>query len=135
MARLSAQLRQALGEECRSLLLKVRYPEGALTAHEYLALHFDDLAALLKSELALETHWAGRLDYEAGVGRLSLLAESALVVERLKMKRAHLKLAELLRYGCGEEFEVEIQVGDFPPPPPAGAMAGRPLGAQCSQRA
>ncbi len=58
-------LRKALGGMgMAEAHLKVRYPEGSLGLSEYLALHFDDLCASLRFDLALEPHWTGGLDYE-----------------------------------------------------------------------
>src|SRR6185369_15855275 len=49
---LFACLKKELGPDIKRLLLQVCYAPGALTAIEYLALHFDDLVELLVADLA-----------------------------------------------------------------------------------
>ncbi len=120
---------QALRQELEAAgenppLLKVRYGGGMLTAGEYLALHFEDLAGRLRGEWNGSGHLVGRLEYEeAEAGRLRLLVESQMHVERLKTKKAQASLAEWLQWGCGEAVDVELAVGEWPAEEPAPAQA------------
>src|SRR6185369_2797601 len=52
---------------------------------------------------------------------------NALIVERLRIKRAHAKFAELLRQGCCEQLEVDLKIGDFAPLVAPEPQAPRPL--------
>jgi DNA polymerase-3 subunit alpha (Gram-positive type) len=104
-------LRKALKSASSAAILRVRYPQGALTAQEYLALHFDDLAGLLKAELGGDGDWMGRLEYEAaGEGPVRLLSESAMSCDRLRTRKAPAKFSEFVQWGCGERVEFELRV-------------------------
>jgi DNA polymerase-3 subunit alpha (Gram-positive type) len=104
------RLRRALGPFSSAVGLKIRYPQGALTAAEYLALHFDDLSALLKEEMGGEGAWLGQLEYEAGGQAVRLLCESAMFCERLRARKAPQRLRELLLWGSGEAVDFELVV-------------------------
>ncbi|HTB22868.1 MAG TPA: PolC-type DNA polymerase III [bacterium] len=94
--------------------LKVRYPEGAATVGEYLALHFEDVCAGLRRELSLDAHWTGTLEYRLegeDSDRIRLLAAGGLALQALRERRADNHLAGSLAWGCGARPQVQLEEG------------------------
>lgn len=92
--------------------LRVRYPEGAASLGEYLALHFEDLRAGLRRDLGLDGHWTLGLDYrleDDDSETVRILAAGALAMRALRERRASALLAERLEWGCGLRAVVELE--------------------------
>jgi len=115
--------------------LRVRYPAGALSLGEYLALHFDDLCVSLGLDLDLEPHWLGALDYaveEEPAPRVLLRSGRPLTLQAMRERRAGAQVAALLAWGCGEQALVELEAGELEilpeaaPASPAPAVAASP---------
>jgi DNA polymerase-3 subunit alpha (Gram-positive type) len=107
------------GQGVPSLELRVRYRSGALGLGEYLGLHFDDLCLALRHELSLDPRWMGGLDYrlDEDEGSLAVLVGNPLALRSLHERKASLRLAELLQWGCGIRPSVALEQGEFSPEP------------------
>lgn len=95
--------------------LKVRYPEGATTVGEYLALHFEDVCAGLRRDLSLDAHWTGALDYRLegeDSEQVCLLAGGALALRALQDRHAETHFAGSLAWGCGVRPSINLEQGE-----------------------
>jgi DNA polymerase-3 subunit alpha (Gram-positive type) len=104
--------------------LRVRYPEGAASVGEYLALHFEDVCAGLRRELALDAHWTGTLEYRLegeDSDQVCLLAAGDLALRTLRERHAGIHVAGSLAWGCGVRPQVNLEQG--PPPDPTDKSA------------
>jgi DNA polymerase-3 subunit alpha (Gram-positive type) len=113
----------------REVELRVRYPEGAASLGEYLALHFEDLRAGLRRELGLDGHWTLGLDYrldDDDSETVRILAMGPLALRALRERRACPLLAERLEWGCGLRAVVELEEAELAELPAAPLDAPAP---------
>jgi DNA polymerase-3 subunit alpha (Gram-positive type) len=112
--------------------LKVRYARGTVSLGEYFALHFEDLCAGLRRELALDAHWTGSLEYridEDDPEAVIVVAAGALAHRTLTERQAPAHLAARLEWGCGFRPRITLEEGpvaELPAPVEASTAGAAP---------